>query len=163
MFVIEGPRGKLYVPRESFITIDYKTGEVDAPKNELSVRIRDTKDKKQQAMWGTTRTLIDNAVEGVTDGWVVPLKLVGVGYRAILENGKLGLKLGYSHPITLDIPKDIEISIPNPTQIILVGNDLQKVTQFAAQIRKWRPPEPYNQKGIFVGDETIKKKEGKKR
>jgi large subunit ribosomal protein L6 len=102
-------------------------------------------------------------IEGVSDGYTLPIRIVGIGYRAYMENGKLGLKVGFCHPIILDVPKDIQVSIPVPQRILLSGNDLQVVTQFAANIRKWRKPEPYNQKGIFVGDETIKKKEGKKR
>lgn len=80
-----------------------------------------------------------------------------------MENGQLSLKLGYSHQILLDIPKTVSLSIPAPQRILMQGNNLEQVTQFAAIIRRWRPPEPYNQKGIFVGNETIKKKEGKKR
>jgi large subunit ribosomal protein L6 len=80
-----------------------------------------------------------------------------------MENGQLVMRLGFSHPVIMDIPDGIQLTIPAPQRIILQGIDKQKLTQFAAQIRKWRPPEPYNQKGIFVGDETIKKKEGKKR
>lgn len=84
-------------------------------------------------------------------------------YQAALDNDKLSLRLGFSHPVIMDIPQGVNVTIPAPQRVILQGIDKQVITQFAASIRKWRKPEPYNQKGIFVGDETIKKKEGKKR
>jgi large subunit ribosomal protein L6 len=83
--------------------------------------------------------------------------------KIFLIETQLHLKLGYSHPIILDIPEGVQVSIPAPQRIILQGIDFPRITQFAATIRKYRPPEPYNQKGVFVGEETIKKKEGKKR
>ncbi|KAI8615074.1 ribosomal protein L6, alpha-beta domain-containing protein [Chytriomyces sp. MP71] len=102
-------------------------------------------------------------VVGVTEGFTIPVKLVGVGYRAALEGSTVTLKLGHSHPIVVAVPEGVEVNVPAPQRLILRGIDLQVVSQFAANIRKHRPPEPYNQKGVFVGDETIKKKEGKKR
>ncbi|CAO3574241.1 unnamed protein product [Mortierella alpina] len=124
--------------------------------------------KEQRAMWGTTRALIANAITGVTEGYTVPVRLVGVGYRATLEDGannrkKLSMKLGYSHQVEIEIPEGVQCSTPLPNKIMLQGNDIQKVKEFAFKIRKWRPPEPYNQKGIFVGDETIAKKTSKKK
>ncbi len=80
-----------------------------------------------------------------------------------MEGNNLQLRLGFANPITIEIPKDIKVTVPNPQRIIVQGIDLQRVTQFAAGVRKWRKPEPYNQKGVFVGNETIRKKEGKKR
>lgn len=160
---VTGPRGTLSMPLHPFVAVKLEPHDPTAPKRILSVSVADQKDRKQRAMWGTTRALLENMVEGVHEGFTVPIRFTGVGYRALFEEGKLSLKLGYSHPILLDIPEGVEVKIPAPTRIILQGNDLQKITQFAANIRKWRPPEPYNQKGIFVGDETIKKKEGKKR
>ncbi|KAI8821514.1 ribosomal protein L6, alpha-beta domain-containing protein [Fimicolochytrium jonesii] len=160
---VKGPRGSLSMPLQPFVSVELAAHDPTAPKKSLSVSITDTKDRKQRAMWGTTRALLENMVEGVHEGFTVPIKFTGVGYRALFEQGKLSLKLGYSHPILMEIPEDVEVKIPAPTRLILQGNDLEKITQFAALIRKWRPPEPYNQKGIFVGDETIKKKEGKKR
>ena len=106
------------------------------------------------------RTLLQT---GVLSGYTLPIKLVGVGYRAALERNKLQLRLGYANPVEIEIPSDIKVTVPTPQRIIVQGIDLQRVTQFAAGVRKWRKPEPYNQKGVFVGDETIKKKEGKKR
>ncbi|KAJ3156279.1 hypothetical protein HDU86_004043 [Geranomyces michiganensis] len=160
---VTGPRGTLHMPLQPFVTVDIAAVDPAAPKRHVSVTVADAADRKQRAVWGTTRALLENMVEGVHEGYMVPLRFNGVGYRALFEDGKLSLKLGYSHPILLDIPNGVEVTIPAPTRVVLQGNDLQKITQFAASIRKWRPPEPYNQKGIFVGDETIKKKEGKKR
>jgi large subunit ribosomal protein L6 len=116
-----------------------------------------------KAMWGTTRQLLANKIQGVEDGFTLPLRMVGVGYRALIENEKLSLKIGVSHPVLLDIPQGIKVVIPAPQRILLQGVCWPTMTQFAASIRRYRKPEPYNQKGIFVGDETIKKKEGKKR
>lgn len=160
--IVSGPKGELSHPLHPFVNVDV----VDAkggPKNEVQVSVSDPESRKQKMMWGTTRALLNNMIEGVTEGYMVPLRIVGVGYRALMENGKLSLKLGYTHPILLDIPEGVTVQIPQPQRVFLFGIDKLVVTQFAAQIRRWRPPEPYNQKGIFVGDETIKKKEGKKR
>ncbi|KAK9766546.1 54S ribosomal protein L6 mitochondrial [Basidiobolus ranarum] len=163
--IVKGPLGEEKMPIDPFVNLKFKQ---DLTSDEggqlLEVSIEDKNIKKQKQMWGTTRALINNSVIGVSEGFSVPLRLVGVGYRAALEtNGKLGLKLGYSHPIEMEVPEGITVTIPNPTRIVLFGSNLQKVKQFAAKIREWRKPEPYNQKGIFVGDETIKKKEGKKK
>lgn len=96
-------------------------------------------------------------------GHEISIRLVGVGYKAALEDDKLILKLGFSHPVILTVPEGINVSLPLPNRIVFRGCNLQKITLFAANIRKLRKPEPYNGKGIFVGDETIKLKEGKKK
>jgi large subunit ribosomal protein L6 len=127
------------------------------------VSIADPTDKKQRAMWGTTRALLNNSILGVTEGFTVPVRFVGVGYRAQLDGDVLSLKLGYKDPIVLSVPSGVTVQVVNPTRLMLSGVDLQQMTQFAATIRKWRPPEPYNQKGVFVGTETIRKKVGKKK
>ncbi|ORX95850.1 ribosomal protein L6 [Basidiobolus meristosporus CBS 931.73] len=162
---VKGPLGQHSMPIDPFISLKFKKDLTSDDGGQLlEVAIEDKSIKKQKQMWGTTRALINNSVIGVSEGFSVPLRLVGVGYRAALEsNGKLGLKLGYSHPIEMEIPEGITVTIPNPTRIVLFGTNNQQVKQFAAKIRDWRKPEPYNQKGIFVGDETIKKKEGKKK
>ncbi|CAG8716186.1 18302_t:CDS:1 [Acaulospora morrowiae] len=137
----------------------------------LSISIEDEQIKEQKAMWGTTRSLIANYITGVSEGYRVLLKFVGVGYRASLEEDPLSeenrkqlhLRVGYSHPVILDIPSGIECRLPSSTKIVLSGTDKQLVTMFASEIRKYRPPEPYNQKGIFINDETIKKKNSKKK
>ncbi|KAI9598872.1 putative ribosomal protein L6 [Syncephalis fuscata] len=171
---IDGPLGSVSVPIQPFVKLDLQpmgasepTTTITAKKTDftITVRVDDASKKQQRAMWGTTRALIANAVQGVTEGYNLPLRLVGVGYRASLEqDGRvIGLKLGYSHPIEMPLPDGVTASVPNSTRIVLSGVDRQEVAQFAAAIRRWRVPEPYNQKGIFVGDETIRKKEGKKK
>ncbi|KAJ3020226.1 UNVERIFIED_CONTAM: hypothetical protein HDU68_010280 [Siphonaria sp. JEL0065] len=157
---VKGPLGSLIQPLLPFASVDFVGGKA-------AVAVTDPADKRQRAMWGTTRRLLENMVTGVSEGVVVPMRLVGVGYRAAVEEKdgqkQVTLKLGHSHPVIEKIPDGVEVNVPTPQRLILSGIDKQKVTQFAANIRKHRPPEPYNQKGVFVGDETIKKKEGKKR
>ncbi|RKP26513.1 ribosomal protein L6, alpha-beta domain-containing protein [Syncephalis pseudoplumigaleata] len=151
---VVGPLGNTAVP----IQPDASTGHL------LTVRVDDANQKQQRAMWGTTRALIANAVHDVTEGYRLSLRLVGVGYRASLEQNDrvLSLKLGYSHSIEMALPEGITATVPNPARIVLAGVDRQLVSQFAASIRRWRVPEPYKQKGIFVGNETIRKKDVKK-
>ncbi|CEP14919.1 hypothetical protein [Parasitella parasitica] len=164
---VTGPLGKLQLPIKPFVKIKLISAPKDDPnaENILHLSVQDDKIKQQKAMWGTTRALINNAIIGVSDGFKVYLRLVGVGYRGMLENnGKvLSLKLGYSHPIQMELPEGVNCSVPAPNRIILQGTNLQHVTEFAAKVQRWRMPEPYNQKGIFINDETIKKKEGKKK
>lgn len=119
---------------------------------------------ESNVMRGTTRALLANYITGVTRGYTLPIRLVGTGYRASVDTPEvLSLKVGYSHPIDLPFPAGVIATCPKQDRIVLKGYDWQKITQYAAQIRKWKKPEPYNQKGIFVGDETIAKKEGKKK
>ncbi|KAJ9054263.1 54S ribosomal protein L6 mitochondrial [Entomophthora muscae] len=162
---VKGPLGEQKVGIHPFVRLEILKELTEAGNHVMEVSVQDNRVKTQKAMWGTTRALINNAITGVTDGFTLPLKLVGVGYRANLEDHdtKIGLKLGYSHPIAVPIPEGIKVVIPQPTRILLSSNDKQLLGQFAAVIRAWRKPEPYNQKGIFVGDEVIKKKEGKKK
>ncbi|KAF9943016.1 hypothetical protein BGZ75_003848 [Mortierella antarctica] len=162
---IKGPLGEHVLPIKPFVNLSFEQEQGDSL---LSVSVQDVSIKEQRAMWGTTRALIANAITGVTEGYTVPVRLVGVGYRATLEDGdnnrkKLSMKLGYSHPVEIEVPEGIQCSTPLPNKIVLQGNDIQKVKEFAFKIRKWRQPEPYNQKGIFVGDETIAKKTSKKK
>ncbi|KAF9171244.1 hypothetical protein BGX21_000233 [Mortierella sp. AD011] len=158
---IKGPLGEHVLPIKPFVKLQFEKEQGDSL---LSVSVEDPNIKEQRAMWGTTRALIANAITGVTDGYSVPIRLVGVGYRATVEGGnKLSMKLGYSHTVEVEIPEGIQCTTPLPNKIMLQGNNIQKVKEFAHKIRKWRPPEPYNQKGIFVGDETIAKKTSKKK
>ncbi|KAI8973049.1 50S ribosomal protein L6 [Pilobolus umbonatus] len=160
---ITGPLGQHKLPIKPFVQLKFTPAE-DSAENVLEVAVNDDSIKQQRSMWGTTRALINNAIVGVSDGYRVYLRLVGVGYRGVLENNTmLSLKLGYSHPVQLQVPEDITCTVPQPNRIVLQSIDLQKVTEFAATIQRWRMPEPYNQKGIFINDETIKKKEGKKK
>jgi large subunit ribosomal protein L6 len=113
------------------------------------------------AKFGLIRALLQNAVTGVSKGWVKELDLNGVGYRANVAGKKLDLSLGYSHPISFDIPEGIEIKVEKQTKIIITGADRSRVGQVAAQIRDFRPPEPYLGKGIKYSDEVIRRKAGK--
>lgn len=162
---VSGPLGKHSLPIKPFVNLNIIPGQADGEDSELSVTVAEPELKEQRSMWGTTRALINNLIVGVTEGYKVPIRLVGVGYRATLEdnNRKLSLKLGYSHPVEMVLPEGVTCSIPQPNRLILQGSDLQQVKELAAKIQRWRKPEPYNQKGIFIADETIKKKEGKKK
>ena len=119
--------------------------------------------KRARAMWGTTRALVNNMVTGVATGFTRNLEINGVGYRASVQGSSLNLQLGYSHDINYPIPPDVRIACERPTAITVSGADRQRVGQVAAEIRAFRPPEPYKGKGIKYSDETIRRKEGKKK
>ena len=119
--------------------------------------------KRARAMWGTTRALVNNMVTGVATGFTRNLEINGVGYRAAVQGSNLNLQLGYSHDINYPIPADVRIACERPTAIAISGADRQRVGQVAAEIRAFRPPEPYKGKGIKYSDETIRRKEGKKK
>ena len=121
------------------------------------------KTKEARSSWGLIRTLINNMVVGVEDGYTKNLEVNGVGFRAAVNEGILTLQLGYSHDIKLAIPSDLEVKCAKPTEILISGIDKQKVGQFAAEIRAFRKPEPYKGKGIKYMDEIIIRKEGKKK
>ena len=116
-----------------------------------------------QKMWGTVRSRINNIINGVSNGFKKELELNGVGYKATQKGKILELLLGYSHPINFNIPDDLKIEVPKPTEIKISGIDKQKVGQVAANIRSFRKPEPYKGKGIKYKDEIIRRKEGKKK
>ncbi len=120
-------------------------------------------DKKNVAMAGTTRALVNNMVVGVSAGFVKELQLQGVGYRAQVQGKTLNLTLGFSHPIAHQVPDSIEIEAPTPTQVFVRGIDKQLVGQVAAEIRAYRPPEPYKGKGVRYADEYVRRKEAKKK
>lgn len=119
--------------------------------------------KKSAALAGTFRSIVDNMVVGVTEGFQKELELRGVGYRAQMQGNKLNLTLGFSHPVEYVIPEGIQIETPTQTQIIVKGIDKQLVGQISAEIRAFRPPEPYKGKGVRYGDEQVKRKEAKKK
>jgi large subunit ribosomal protein L6 len=119
--------------------------------------------KRSRAMWGTTRALVNNMVTGVSKGFSVVLEINGVGYRAAVQGGNLNLQLGYSHDIAYPIPADVKIACERPTVIAVSGADRQRVGQVAAEIRAFRPPEPYKGKGVKYSTETVRRKEGKKK
>lgn len=132
--------------------------------------IADRTIREQREMWGTTRAYLNNYIMGVSEGHSTILRLNGVGYRALIEKSAttkkptfegqnfVSLKVGYSHPIELPVPKGVKASTPQPTRILLEGSDKEVINQFAAEIRNWRKPEPYKGKGIFVNGETIRLK-----
>ena len=115
------------------------------------------------AVAGTTRALIANMVQGVTDGFERKLELVGVGYRAQAQGSKLNLTLGFSHPVVYEVPEGISVETPSQTEVVVKGTDKQKVGQVAAEIRAFRPPEPYKGKGVRYADERVVIKEAKKK
>lgn len=167
---VSGPLGTLKFPIHRGLEATLSEGRVSG-EMQINISLNDSfidrihKRGNQfiRAMWGTTAAILRQHVEGVTEGHQVVLKLVGVGYKASYSNSKISLNVGHSHDVHVQIPADVSVSIPNPTRIILLGPNLQRVTQLAAIIRSKRNPEPYNGKGIFVGDETIKLKQGKKK
>ena len=119
--------------------------------------------KRARAMWGTTRALVNNMVNGVATGFTRNLEINGVGYRAAVQGDTLTLQLGYSHEVPYPIPKDVRIACERPTLITISGADRQRVGQVAAEIRSFRPPEPYKGKGVKYSHETVRRKEGKKK
>jgi len=115
------------------------------------------------AVTGTTRALLANMVQGVNEGFERKLELVGVGYRAQAQGSKLNLTLGFSHPVVYDMPEGVSVETPSQTEIVIKGTDKQKVGQAAAEIRRFRPPEPYKGKGVRYSDERVQLKEAKKK
>ena len=152
---VKGPKGALsfVVPDDVAVKLDGGQIKVD-PRNET---------KRARSQWGTSRTLIANLIAGVTKGFEQRLEINGVGYRAAVQGKILNITLGYSHDINYPIPEGITIATPRPVEIIISGADRQKVGQVAAEIREYRPPEPYKGKGIKYSDEQIFRKEGKKK
>lgn len=130
--------------------------------DKIAVSAKDDSDKAR-AMWGMSRTLINNMVHGVDTGFSTDLEIVGVGFRAALEGKNLKLQLGFSHDVLYPIPEGIKITVGKPTELKVFGADRQQVGQVAAEIRAFRPPEPYKGKGIRYSDEYILRKEGKKK
>jgi large subunit ribosomal protein L6 len=152
---VSGGKGKLSLPISPDVTAAVADGHVTiAPKDES---------KHARAMWGTTRALVANMVTGVSTGFTRNLEINGVGYRAAVQGRILNLQLGYSHDIPYPIPQDIQIACERPTLIAVSGADKQRVGQVAAEIRAYRPPEPYKGKGIKYADEVVRRKEGKKK
>ena len=140
------------------------SNEVTASITDGAVTIAPKSDTKQsRAMWGTTRALVSNMVTGVSTGFSRNLEIVGVGYRAAVQGNTLNLQLGYSHDIPFPIPADVRIACERPTVVTVSGADRQRVGQIAAEIRSYRPPEPYKGKGIRYVNETVRRKEGKKK
>ena len=152
---MKGPKGQLQFIVHDDVEVKFADGAVTvAPR---------VKTNRAQAMYGTARAQVANLVEGVTKGFEKKLEITGVGYRAALQGKNLQLALGYSHDVVYAIPEGIAITVPKPTEIVINGNDSQRVGQVAAEIRSYRPPEPYKGKCVKYSDEFIFRKEGKKK
>lgn len=154
VLTVKGPKGTLSYEFPAIIAAELKDNTIHftRPNNE----------KETRSLHGTVRALVNNMVKGVNEGFEKVLEIVGTGYRAQLQGKKLVVQAGYSHPVELDIPEGLTITVPNPTEIHVVGCDKQLVGQFAADVRIIRKPEPYLGKGIHYRGEYIRRKEGKK-
>ncbi|HEV7292023.1 50S ribosomal protein L6 [Devosia sp. RR2S18] len=161
------------------VTINGRTVTAKGPKGELSMQLMDIVNVEQgddgvvvqpandtreaRAAWGTTRALIQNLVTGVSAGFEKRLAIQGVGYRAAMQGKDVKLSLGFSHEVVYEAPQGITLAVPAPTEIVVTGSDKQQVGQVAANIRSWRPPEPYKGKGVRYLGEQVFRKEGKKK
>lgn len=152
---VKGPKGSLTLALVDEVSVSHD-------ENGLTVTPRD-ETKRARSMWGTTRTNLANMVEGVEKGFSKNLEINGVGYRAQVQGKVLNLALGFSHDVNYAIPEGIEIKTPKQTEIAISGIDKQRVGQVAAEIRSYRPPEPYKGKGVKYAGEYIFRKEGKKK
>jgi large subunit ribosomal protein L6 len=152
---MKGPKGQLQFVVHNDVEVKLDNGQVKVkPRVETN---------RAQALYGTARAQVANLVEGVTKGFEKKLEITGVGYRAALQGKNLQLALGYSHDVVYAIPEGITITVPKPTEITVTGSDIQRVGQVAAEIRSYRPPEPYKGKGVKYVGEFIFRKEGKKK
>lgn len=167
------------VPKGVTVTLDGQKVSVKGPKGERSWTVADEievtqaedglhlaireDNQRSRAMWGLSRTLVDNMVVGVTTGFEKSLDLVGVGYRAAMKGDALSLQLGFSHEVDIQPPAGVTFAVPKQTEIKISGADKQAVGQIAAVIRKLRPPEPYKGKGVRYTGEKVRRKEGKKK
>ena len=167
------PAGVTVEINNNVVTVKGKLGELSCSfdANHVSTKVEDGKvvvsplsdNRTSRSLWGTTRANINTLVKGVNEGFYKNLELVGVGYKARMEGTKLVLSLGFSHDVNFPAPEGIKISCESPTQIKVFGVDKQLVDQVAAQIRKYRKPEPYKGKGVKYEGEYIRRKEGKKK
>jgi len=152
---VKGPKGELSFVAGDDVSVLLSDGEI-------AVQPRD-QSKRARSAWGMSRSMVANLVEGVTKGFERRLEINGVGYRAAVQGKTLQLALGYSHEVAYQIPDEITITTPRPTEIVISGIDKQRVGQAAAEIREYRPPEPYKGKGVKYAEEHIFRKEGKKK
>ena len=152
---VKGPKGTLTLQMRDEISYDISEDGISVqPANAT---------KQARAFWGMQRTLVQNLVTGVTEGFTKVLEITGVGYRAAAQGNNLRLQLGYSHDVNVAVPEGLEVKTPDATTVEISGIDRQKVGQLAAEIRRWRKPEPYKGKGIKYRGEYIFRKEGKKK
>ena len=154
LVTVTGPKGELSLNLNANISVSVENAEVKVARN--------SEIKKTKQIHGTTNALIENMIIGVSKGYTVELETVGVGYRFQVTGKQINVSAGFSHPVVVDIPEGITVEAPSTTELKLSGIDKQKVTEFAANIRKIRKPEPYKGKGIRYKGEVIRRKEGKK-
>jgi len=152
---VKGPKGTRSFTATDDVTITHED-------NVITVTPRG-KSKRARQQWGMSRSMVENLVTGVSDGFKKELEISGVGYRANMQGNTLKLSLGYSHEVNFDVPEGVTVTAPKQTEVIVEGIDQQLVGQVAANIRAWRKPEPYKGKGIKYKDEYIFRKEGKKK
>jgi large subunit ribosomal protein L6 len=152
---VKGPKGQLSWTVIDDVLVKHENGEITLSPRDDSQRAR--------GMWGLSRTLVDNMVHGVTQGFEQKLELVGVGYRAALKGDALSLQLGFSHDVEVAPPAGVSFVVPKQTEITISGIDKQAVGEIAAKIRRIRPPEPYKGKGVRYAGEKVRRKEGKKK
>lgn len=169
---------KLNIPAGVTVTVDNRDVTVKGPKGELSLKVdelitvkvtenvveceRANESNNSKSLHGTTNSLIENMIIGVSKGFEKSLEINGVGYRFNVQGNKLNITAGFSHPVVMEVPAGLSVEQVSNTEITVKGIDKQKVTEFAANIRKWRKPEPYKGKGIRYKGETVRRKEGKK-
>ena len=151
--VVKGPKGQLQQQLSPEMKIVVSEGVINVE--------RPSELKKHKSLHGLTRTLLNNMVVGVTEGYEKKLQIVGVGYRAAKQGKVLNLSLGFSHPVEMEDPAGVETEVPTQTEIVVKGIDKQLVGNYAAKIRAWREPEPYKGKGIRYEGERVRRKEGK--
>jgi large subunit ribosomal protein L6 len=151
----KGKLGALSAVLHDRVVASYEDGSITVKPREM--------DRQGRALWGTSRTVVANLVKGVSEGFSERLEISGVGYRAALDGPMLSLQLGYSHDIKYAVPSEIKVVVESPTAVSISGADKQKVGQLAAEIRAFRPPEPYKGKGVKYASETVRRKEGKKK
>lgn len=154
-FWAKGSKGELNTPITNTVNVTIEDKTITVEPND--------KTSKGKSLWGTTRALINSAVQGVSVGFVKEMEIVGVGYRGALQGNKLTLSLGLSHPVEIEVPEGLSIKMDGNTKFSISGADKQKLGQFAAVVRSKRPPEPFKGKGIRYSDEYILRKEGKKK
>jgi len=155
VFWVKGSKGELNTPISNTVNVTIEDKTITVEPND--------KTSKGKALWGTTRALINSAVQGVSVGFVKEMEIVGVGYRGAFQGNKLTLSLGLSHPVEIEVPEGLSIKMDGNTKFSISGADKQKLGQFAAVVRSKRPPEPFKGKGIRYSDEYILRKEGKKK
>ena len=169
---VELPQGTEFKLEGNVVTIKGSKGalslelnsEVELKEEEGALKVAPRSGSRfATAVTGTTRSLLANMVQGVTEGFERKLELVGVGYRAQAQGSKLNLTLGFSHPVVYEVPEGVSVETPSQTEIVIKGSDKQKVGQAAAEIRRFRPPEPYKGKGVRYSDERVRLKEAKKK